>query len=116
VESNFDEKAKSPKGAMGYMQLMPKTAKRFGVIDITDPRQNIRGGTEYLRYLIDLFNQDISLALAGYNAGENAVVKYDYSIPPYKETENYVKKVMKHYRLNQQQAKPAAEGAVVANK
>ena len=101
---------------MGYMQLMPKTAKRFGVIDITDPRQNIRGGTEYLRYLIDLFNQDISLALAGYNAGENAVVKYDYSIPPYKETENYVKKVMKHYRLNQQRAKPAADGAVVANK
>jgi soluble lytic murein transglycosylase-like protein len=79
------------------MQLIPATAERFSVTDIFDPKQNIYGGTEYLRYLLDLFNGDTELALAGYNAGENAVKKYDNQIPPYKETQNYVKKVMKFW-------------------
>jgi len=95
TESNFDPNAVSNKGACGLMQLIPETAERFSVTDIFDPRQNIYGGTEYLSYLLNLFHGDTELALAGYNAGENAVIKYDNQIPPYKETQNYVKKVMK---------------------
>jgi soluble lytic murein transglycosylase len=93
VESEFDARAVSSKGAQGLMQLMPFTARRFGVLDSFDPRQNIFGGVQYLRLLLDLFSGDVSLALAAYNAGENAVTRYR-GIPPYKETRNYVSKIM----------------------
>jgi soluble lytic murein transglycosylase-like protein len=92
VESAFDYRAISSKGARGLMQLMPATARRLGVTDSFDPRQNIFGGTKYLRWLLDLFEGSVPLALAGYNAGENAVTRYK-GIPPYKETLNYVRKV-----------------------
>ena len=92
VESEFDVLAVSSKGAQGLMQLMPFTARRFGVADAFDPRQNIFGGVQFLRFLLDMFNGDVSLALAGYNAGENAVVRYR-GIPPYRETRGYVQKI-----------------------
>ena len=92
VESDFDHLAISSKGAQGLMQLMPDTARRMGVTNAFDARQNIFGGVQYLRVLLDLFSGDVSLALAGYNAGENAVLRHK-GIPPYKETRNYVKKV-----------------------
>ena len=92
AESEFDRWAVSSKGAQGLMQLMPYTARRFGVLDPFDPRQNIFAGTQYLRILLDMFRGDVSLALAGYNAGENAVRRYG-GIPPYRETRNYVRKV-----------------------
>jgi hypothetical protein len=92
VESAFDREAVSSKGAQGLMQLMPGTARRFGVTDSFDARQNIFGGVRYLRVLLDMFNGDVSLAAAGYNAGENAVLRYN-GVPPYKETRGYVEKV-----------------------
>jgi Transglycosylase SLT domain len=92
AESEFDQWAVSSKGARGLMQLMPFTARRFGVSDSFDPRQNIFGGAQYLRVLLDLFGGDVSLALAGYNAGENAVLRFK-GIPPFKETRNYVQKI-----------------------
>jgi soluble lytic murein transglycosylase-like protein len=97
VESAYNPKAVSPKGAVGLMQLMPATAKRYGVIDRTDPVANLKGGARYLRDLLTLFNEDLALALAAYNAGEHAVKKYDNMIPPYQETINYVSKVKKLY-------------------
>ena len=97
VESDFYSEAVSPKGAMGLMQLMPQTATRMGVINPYNTRDNIMGGSKYFRFLLDLFSQNKTLALAGYNAGENAVIKYGYSIPPYRETEDYVVKVFDHY-------------------
>ena len=95
TESNFDPYAVSNKGACGLMQLIPETAERFNVEDVFDPKSNIYGGAEYLSYLISLFRGDIKLAVAAYNAGENAVIKYNDQVPPYKETKNYVKKVFK---------------------
>jgi hypothetical protein len=92
VESEFDQWAVSSKGARGLMQLMPATARRFSVGDSFDARQNIMGGTQYLRVLLDQFQGDIALTLAAYNAGENAVLRYG-GIPPYKETRGYVGKV-----------------------
>jgi hypothetical protein len=92
VESEFDRYAVSSKGAQGLMQLMPPTARRFGVLDVFDPRQNIFAGVQFLRLLLDLFQGDVSLALAGYNAGENAVLRFG-GIPPYRETRTYVDKV-----------------------
>jgi soluble lytic murein transglycosylase len=92
VESEFDNLAVSSKGAQGLMQLMPFTARRFGVFDAFDPRQNIFGGVRYLRFLLDLFQGDVVLALAAYNAGENAVLRYK-GVPPYRETRGYVQKV-----------------------
>ncbi|HQZ15955.1 MAG TPA: transglycosylase SLT domain-containing protein [Vicinamibacteria bacterium] len=92
VESSFDEYAVSSKGAKGLMQLMPATARRFGVSNPFDPAQAIMGGTEYLAYLLGLFRGNIDLAAAGYNAGENAVLRYG-GVPPYKETRNYVVRV-----------------------
>jgi hypothetical protein len=92
VESEFDRLAVSSKGAQGLMQLMPFTARRFGVSDPFDPRQNVFGGVQYLRFLLDLFRGDVDLALAGYNAGENAVLRHG-GVPPYKETRSYVQKV-----------------------
>jgi soluble lytic murein transglycosylase len=96
VESNFNPTAVSPKGALGLMQLLPVTAKRFGVSDCFDPAENIRGGTRYLKYLFSLFQGNLELSLAAYNAGEN-VVKSLGRIPPYRETINYVRKVKDLY-------------------
>lgn len=96
TESAYKANALSHAGACGLMQLMPGTAERFRVGNIWDPSENIRGGSEYLRFLLDLFDGDLRLALAGYNAGENAVKKYGYEIPPYRETQDYVRKVLRH--------------------
>ena len=96
-ESKFSKGAISPKGAQGLMQLMPGTAARYGVTNPYDIAQNISGGTRYLKDLLKMFNGRIDLALAGYNAGENAVIKYGYTIPPYDETRNYVKLIIKRY-------------------
>jgi soluble lytic murein transglycosylase-like protein len=96
-ESAFDSSAISHKGASGLMQLMPATAARFGVKNIFDPEQNIHGAAQYLRVLLDMFDGDVRLALAGYNAGEGAVKKYGYSVPPYPETINYVRKITRRY-------------------
>ena len=98
AESNYNSKAISPKGATGLMQLMPFTAKRFGVRNMYDPGQNIQGGALYLAYLLKLFNNDFRLAVAAYNAGENAVIQHGNKIPPYSETVNYVSKVMGLYK------------------
>jgi soluble lytic murein transglycosylase-like protein len=98
VESGYEPRAVSRKGALGLMQLMPATAQRFGVRDAMDPAQNIRGGALYLRWLLDYFRGDLRLALAAYNAGELAVVKAGYRIPPLAETIDYVPKVLA--RLN----------------
>jgi hypothetical protein len=96
-ESSFKLKATSHKGASGLMQLMPGTARRFGVTDIYEPRQNIDAGVKYMRWLLDTFNGDVSLALAGYNAGEGAVMKYGWQIPPYSETREYVRRITNRY-------------------
>lgn len=96
-ESRFSKIALSPKGAQGLMQLMPGTAARYGVTNPYDVAQNISGGTRYLKDLLKMFNGRVDLALAGYNAGENAVIKYGYTIPPYDETRNYVKLITKRY-------------------
>jgi soluble lytic murein transglycosylase-like protein len=97
-ESSFKTGATSNKGASGLMQLMPATARRLGVRNIYDPRENIDGGVKYMRILLDMFNGDVNLALAGYNAGEAAVVKYGYQIPPYAETQEYVRRISTRYR------------------
>ncbi len=98
-ESSFKSHAVSPKGARGLMQLMPGTAARYGVTNIFDPKQNIEGGARYLRFLLDRFNGDLNLALAGYNAGEGAVDKYGWRIPPYSETQEYVRRISRRYAL-----------------
>ncbi len=96
-ESSFKLNATSPKGASGLMQLMPGTARRFGVTNIYDPKQNIEAGVKYMRWLLDTFNGDVVLALAGYNAGEGAVMKYGNNIPPYRETQEYVRRISARY-------------------
>ncbi len=98
-ESSFKSRAMSPKGARGLMQLMPFTAIRYGVTSIFDPKQNIEGGARYLRFLLDHFDGDVNLALAGYNAGEGAVEKYGWRIPPYSETQEYVRRISRRYTL-----------------
>ena len=94
AESAYDPRARSPAGACGLMQLMPVTAQRFGVRDVWDPAQNIEGGVAFLRVLIDRFEGDLKLVLAAYNAGEGAVAKYGNRIPPYRETQQYVQRVL----------------------
>jgi hypothetical protein len=96
-ESSFKVKATSYKGASGLMQLMPATARRFGVTKIYDPKQNIEAGVKYMRWLLDTFNGDVVLALAGYNAGEGAVMKYGWNVPPYRETQEYVRRITARY-------------------
>ena len=98
AESAYNPGAVSRAGARGLMQLMPDTARRFGVQNIMDPAENIHGGVRYLRELLTLFNGNTELAVAAYNAGENAVIRYGHRIPPYAETVNYVPKVLGFYR------------------
>ncbi len=97
VESGYNAKAVSNHGAAGLMQLMPETARRYGVVNVFDPAENIRGGAQYLADLLKLFDDDLQLALAAYNAGETAVLKYGKRIPPYPATAAYVPKVVDFY-------------------
>ena len=97
AESGYNPFARSRKGAAGLMQLMPETAKRYGVKNRLDPAQNISGGARYLRDLIRMFNNDLQLAVAAYNAGESAVIRAGNRIPPYSETMTYVPRVMSYY-------------------
>ena len=124
TESGFDPGAVSPKGAVGLMQLMPDTARRYGVAGdsknpvekkLTDPRTNIKAGTRYLRYLLDLFPGQLELVLAAYNAGEGAVQRAGNKIPNYKETQNYVKTVMQLYAVLQPTA-PVTAATAAAHK
>lgn len=98
VESGYNPGAMSPKGATGLMQLLPSTGRRYGGGNLFDPEENIRAGAEYLKYLLKLFDNDLELALAGYNAGENAVIRHGRRVPPYTETERYVPLVVGHYK------------------
>ena len=104
-ESRFITSATSHKGAQGLMQLMPGTAARYGVTNPYDVAQNIKGGTRYLKDLLKMFNGRVDLALAGYNAGEGAVMKYGNKIPPYEETRNYVRLILKRYGKPQKSTK-----------
>lgn len=97
IESVYDPNAVSRAGAVGLMQLMPATARRYGVYNRHDPTANLSAGTRYLKDLLARFDNDVELALAGYNAGEKAVEKYDNQIPPYEETQEYVRKVLEVY-------------------
>ncbi len=98
AESNFDPQARSAAGALGLMQVLPATARRFGSGDLLDPAVNIEVGAQYLAYLLRLFNGDLRLALAGYNAGEGAVIKHEYTVPPFPETQQYVPRVLSIWR------------------
>jgi hypothetical protein len=105
TESAYNARAKSSAGAVGLMQLMPGTAERYGVADIWDPAQNLEGGAHYLRDLLDMFQNNLKLALAAYNAGEGAVKKYGNKIPPYPETRDYVRKVIAKYLSERKRGK-----------
>ena len=102
AESAYDPNAVSSAGAVGLMQLMPATARQYGVRNRRDPSQNLQGGSRFLRYLMKRFDNDLSLALAAYNAGEGAVMRYGKRIPPYRETQHYVRKVLAFYRRARQ--------------
>jgi Transglycosylase SLT domain len=112
IESGYDASAFSPKGAVGLMQVMPATGKRFGFTDLEDPRTNLSAGAAYLRWLLERFGNNLELALAAYNAGEHAVERYGPSVPPYRETREYVANVVARYRALQQQ--PRASEAPMA--
>ena len=115
-ESGYDLFAVSSKGACGLMQLMPETARRFGVKDIFDPAENVEGGVKYLRHLMDRYDRDPSLTLAAYNAGEGAVDSYG-GVPPYRETEDYVQRITDRYGIlsdSVSDASGATVGHVVA--
>lgn len=99
AESDYDQAAVSKKGAKGLMQLMPETASRMGVKDIHNPADNVEGGIKYLSKLLKMFDWQVPLAVAAYNAGEGAVVKYGNRVPPYNETQTYVKRVLHYYSL-----------------
>jgi hypothetical protein len=103
-ESHFHVRALSPKGARGLMQLMPGTARRLGVRRPFDAAENIKGGTQYLKELMDMFRGNVNLVLASYNAGEGAVLKYGRNVPPYRETRDYVNKISKRYGLAAREA------------
>lgn len=98
VESGYNRGAVSPKGATGLMQLLPATASRYGTVNLLDPGENIRAGARYLRDLLALFDNNLELALAAYNAGEGAVIRYGRRLPPYAETRRYVPLVVAHYQ------------------
>lgn len=98
AESGYNPQAVSPAGAVGLMQLMPGTAKRYGVDDSRDPVANVGGGARYLRDLLAMFDNRLELALAAYNAGEQTVIDYGWTIPPYPETQTYVRRVLAYYR------------------
>lgn len=98
-ESSFKARAVSYKGAAGLMQMMPGTAARFGVRDRFDPQQSVEGGARYMRFLLNFFDGDYRLALAGYNAGEGAVLKYGRRVPPYRETQDYVRRISARYEI-----------------
>lgn len=104
AESSYDPRARSRTGAMGLMQLMPATAKRYGVSDSWNPEANLNGGSRYLKDLLGMFQNDLKLALAAYNAGENAVKKYGNKVPPYPETQQYVTRVLAFYQKNRKSA------------
>jgi soluble lytic murein transglycosylase-like protein len=97
-ESHFRPRVVSPKGARGLMQLMPGTARRFAVRNSFDPADNIRGGTQYLKDLLTMFNGRVDLALASYNAGEGRVISYGNKVPPFQETQNYVRRIGQRYK------------------
>jgi LysM repeat protein len=113
-ESQFKPRIVSPKGARGLMQLMPGTAARFGVRKPFEPAENIMGGTRYLKQLLENFGGRVDLVLAGYNAGEGAVMKYGGNVPPYRETRNYVQRISKRYGQNRSLVAPATETPTVA--
>lgn len=98
TESGYEPRALSPKGAIGLMQVMPATGKRFGVLNLNDPSKNIEAGARYLRVLLRQFDNDLQLVLAAYNAGENAVLRHGRRIPPYRETRQYVPRVLALYK------------------
>jgi soluble lytic murein transglycosylase-like protein len=108
VESGFNSRALSKRGAVGLMQLMPATASRFGVSNPYDPRENVHGGARYLKFLIDRFGQNVRLALAAYNAGEEAVERNGGQIPPFTETMAYVPRVLKIYKMLADQTRPTS--------
>jgi soluble lytic murein transglycosylase-like protein len=110
VESGYNPNAVSPKGAMGLMQLIPDTARRFGVENPFDPGQNIHGGVSYLRYLLDMFQGDVTLSLAAYNAGENSVLRSG-GVPAFRETQDYVRKVHSLYGGEVSEARPSTRPA-----
>lgn len=113
AESNYNPVALSPKGAQGIMQLIPSTAKRFGVNNAFDATQNIQGGVKYLRFLLDYYKGDYPKAIAAYNAGEAAVDKY-HGIPPYAETQNYVFQVAKNLKAARQKRAKASAPVILA--
>jgi LysM repeat protein len=113
-ESQFKPRIVSPKGARGLMQLMPGTAARFGVRRPFEPAENIMGGTRYLKQLLENFGGRVDLVLAGYNAGEGAVIKYGGNVPPYRETRNYVQRISKRYGQSRSFVAPATETTTVA--